>query len=583
MTRKLTTALVCLSAVLTLIIMAGCGKDQGHVVAKVGDRKITAEDIDRFLQRMGARFTSADQELSFKRELLDSMINQNLLIIGAYEHNLDNHEEVLRAIEGEKIKFLLDALIDKEIVSKSIPSEAEIKDWYVKMGEELKVSHIVVDSLKTAEEVLAKLKSGTPFGELAVRYSQDQSVKRNQGDLGWISWGMMVDEFQDAAFRMKPGEVSAPVKTDFGYHIIKMIDRRKVEHRPSYAESKDYIRNLIMDRRQQKLALEYQAMLKKKYPITIEKPTCEFVLNKLELMYPETINGHPRWRNNIDPSVLDLAEKDLVLGKYTGGQLTIGQYLDNLRRVPPDKRPDFDKYDSLSEIVFQMSLMDIMGVEAEKEGIENTQKYKDNLRRFKEMAMADVMRNDTIPYSVEVDEGEVQEYYDSHPDEFTTPLRFDVYEIQTSDSGQAATWARTIKTENEFKRIAARETTRPGKKQMSGKLGVITEQDYPELYAAASAADGHIAGPVTVAKKYSVLWVSNRIPPVKQTLGDVKRQIVDKLTKQKGDSLYAEWIAQMKKRIPIEVYDDVLAQTVDTTKYIGADSTTTATASSDQR
>lgn len=575
MTRKLITALVCFSAMLALTFMAGCGKDKGHVVAKVGDRTITAEEIDRFLNRMGARFTSADQELSFKRELLDSMINQNLLIIGAYEHNLDKHEEVLRAIEGEKIKFLLDALIDKEIVSKSIPSEAEIKDWYAKMGEEVKVSHIVVDSLSTAEEVLAKLKSGTPFGELAVKYSQDPSVKRNQGDLGWISWGMMVDEFQDAAFRLQPGEVSAPVKTDFGYHVIKLIDRRKVEHRPGYAESKDNIRNLIMDRRQQKLAIAYQAMLREKYPITIEKPTCEFVLNKLELMYPETINGRPRWRNNIDPSVLDLAEKDLVLGKYTGGQLTIGQYLDNLRRVPPDKRPDFDKYDSLADIVFQMSLMDIMGVEAKEEGIENTEKYKDNLRRFREMAMADVMRNDTIPYNVQVDEGEVQEYYDSHPDEFTTPTQFDVFEIQTGDSTKAATWSRTIKTESEFKRIAAQETTRPGKKQVSGKLGIINEQEYPELYQAASAANGQIAGPVVVNKKYSVLWISRRIPPVKQTLGDVKKQIVDKLTRQKGDSLYARWIDDMKKRIPIEVYDDVLSQSVDTTKYIGTDTTAT--------
>jgi peptidyl-prolyl cis-trans isomerase C len=579
MTRKWTTALVCISAALALVFAAGCGKNQGHVVAKVGDRKITAEEIDRFLSHAGARFASADQELSFKRQLLDSMINQNLLIIGAYEHNLDNHEEVLRAIEGEKIKFLLDALIDKEIVSKSMPSEAEIKDWYVRMGEEIKVSHIVVDSLATAEEVLAKLKDGAPFGELAVKYSQDQSVKRNQGDLGWVSWGMMVDEFQNAAFRLKPGEVSAPVKTDFGYHIIKLIDRRKVEHRPSYAESKDYIRNLIMDRRQQKLAREYQEMLKEKYPISIEKPTCEFVLNKLEMMYPETINGHPRWRNNIDPSVLDLAEKDLVLGKYTGGQLTIGQYLDNLRRIPPDKRPDFDKYDSLAEIVFQMSLMDIMAVEAKEKGIENSPRYKDNIRRFKEMAMADVMRNDTIPYDVEVDEGEVEEYYDSHPEEFTTPTQFDVYEIQTADSGKAASWSRTTKTEREFKKIAASETIRPGKKQVSGKLGIITENEFPELYKAAADANGVIAGPVKVNTKYSVLWISRRIPPVHRALGDVKKQIVDKLTKQKGDALYSKWIDEMKKRVPIEVYDDVLSQSVDTSKYISTDTTATTASS----
>ena len=212
MIRKALLFASCLILIALPAMLTGCSKEGGHAIAKVGDRTITVEELDRYINRMGARFNSADQELEFRRELLDSMINHNLLVIGAYEHNLDRHEEVLRAIEAEKVKFLLDALIEEEIVSKATPSEAEIKDWYVRMGEEIEASHIVVDSLATAEEVLQKLKDGQPFGELALEYSRDPSAKRNQGDLGYISWGMMVDNFQEAAYKMQPGEVSVSSK-----------------------------------------------------------------------------------------------------------------------------------------------------------------------------------------------------------------------------------------------------------------------------------------------------------------------------------------------------------------------------------
>jgi len=576
MSRKQITVLMSLLAAALMIVVTGCSKQEGTVAARVGDRSIMLEEIEDFFSRRGYRFASAEQELQAKRDLLDSLINQNLLIIGAFEHNLENQDEVLKVVEGERIKFLLEVLFDEKILSKAIPSESEIKDWYVRMGEEIKASHILVDSQAVAQEIIGKLKDGAVFEELAVEYSKDPGVKRNQGDLGWFTWGTMVDEFQNAAFQMQPGEVSAPVKTEYGYHIIKLVDRRELEHRPSYAESKDQIRNLITERRKRTLMQDYVESVKKKYPITVEEATCQFVLNKLEFLYPPMIGNQPRWRNNIDPAQLDLAEKALVLGSYNGGQLTLGDYLSNLRRVPPDKRPDFDKYDSLSEIVFQMSLMDILQVEAKAEGLENNKKYKNKITRFKELAMADVMRNDSIPYAVELNEGEVQEYYDTHPEEFTTPTQFRLLEIQTADQAEAKTYASTIKTEEAFKKKAGEVTLRPGKKKVNGDLGLIRREHYPELFDLAEGLKrGRIAGPVKAAEKYSVIWVQEKIPPVLQDFSLVKTRIIDRLTKEKGDALFRQWIDDMKKRLTIEVYNDVLVKSIDEEKYIQPDTTAT--------
>ncbi len=565
--------LVLMTAVM-MVFTAGCSKQDSPVVAKVGDRSITLNQIDGFFIRQGFRFVSAEMELEAKKALVDSLVNQNLLIIGAFEHNLDNQDEVLKVVEGEKVKFLLEVLFDEKILSKAVPSEAELKDWYVRMGEELKASHIITDTEEKAQDILQKLKEGAVFEELAVEFSIDPSAKRNQGDLGWFTWGTMVDNFQKAAFQMQPGEISAPVKTEHGYHIIKVTDRRDIEHRPSYAEYKDVIRTMITERRKQTLMREYAEELKKQYPITVKKETCQFVLNKLEFLYPDTISGRPRWRNNVDPAQLDIAEKALALGQYEGGQLTLGQYLSNLRRVPPDKRPDFDKYDSLSEVIFQMSFMDILQIEAISLGMENNDRYKEKMTRFKELAMADVMRNDSIPYNVELDEGEVQEYYDTHIEEFTTPLKFHLFEIQVADESEAKTYARTIKSETEFKRISGNATLRPGKKTTGGDLGLVQREQYPELFdLAANLKQGRIAGPIELARKYSVIWVKQKVEPVQQDFNLVKSKIIDQLTRQKGDAMYSQWIDEMKKRISIEVYDDVIANSIDEEKYVQPDTT----------
>lgn len=568
--------LFCVLLLLALVGIIGCSKKTGSVVAKVGDRVITADDVNSFFEKAGARFVSADQELKTKRDYLDSLINEDLLIIGAYEHNLQNQEEVGRVVEGEKNKFLLNVLFEEKILSKATPSEAEIKDWYAKGDEQIKVSHILVATEEKALEVLGKLKSGGNFEELAIQYSSDPAVRRNQGDLGWLDWGYMPDNFQDAAFKMKAGEISAPVKTEYGYHIIKVADRRKTETRPGYAEAKSTIRNMIIERRKQSLMRQYFNDLHENYPIKIEKPTCDFVLKKLQFLYPDSFGGHARPKNDIDQTQLDKDEQNLVLGSYKGGQLTLGQYLTNLRRVAPDKRPNFDLYDSLSEIVFQMSFMDILTLEAKDAGLEKSKAYLDQLSKFKELAMADVMRTDSIPAGAQIGESELQAYYDAHADEFTQPLRYHLLEIQAKDEATALDYKKTIHSEEQFKKIAGEKTERPGGRQASGDLGILGPTQFPELYEAAKGLNvGQMTGPINSAGKYSIIWVKERVDPTKEPFENVRARIVDKLTKDKGDSLYRQWIADMKKRINIEIYDDVLAASIDKSAYTTPDTTKT--------
>lgn len=90
----------------------------------------------------------------------------------------------------------------------------------------VKASHILVSSLEEANKVISELKNGKEFGELARKYSICPSGKQG-GDLGFFSKGQMVKEFEDATFSLEVGGVSGPVKTQFGYHIIKVTEKKQ--------------------------------------------------------------------------------------------------------------------------------------------------------------------------------------------------------------------------------------------------------------------------------------------------------------------------------------------------------------------
>ncbi|MBD3403087.1 hypothetical protein GF420_09340 [candidate division GN15 bacterium] len=564
-------------AVGLLCLGMGCGSDEGEeVIAEVNGYEITQKEFGDYIQSLRYPWTSAQEEYETKRAYLDSLIIQRLMIQEAYEKGIDELSELTRLVMANKDRFLLDALYKKHVTDKVDVTETDVREFYNKLEHRIRASHILVSDPDTAEMLVDRILAGENFGTLAYEYSQDPQAKRNRGDLGYFTWGVMVDEFQEAAFNMEVGEVSPPVKSQLGYHIIKVTGKDKNPDWGNFEAQKEELEARLIQQEQNEITWTYYDSLRNRYPVTIDTATLDYLEHKRTNLYPpQVLATLPS--NDFDIEQLDRSERELVLATWDGGQMTLYEYLVQARdRVHPQLRPEFTDYDSIATTVFQLKSQDILVQEAVAEGLENNPEFQRKLRFFKELNMAEIFKMDSLPQPGEPSENAMRMYYDKHPEEFTDPAKVHVFEILVSDEMKANKLAGEINSLEEFKEYAAKHTERPGKRGTYGNLDYIERRWFPDLFDAAwNTPVGEMAGPVPVGRKYSIYWVMDKVQPALKDYIGMKATIKNKLMQRQRQASLEKWVAQAKEEASIEVYEEQLWDMVNTDAYASVDTAAT--------
>ena len=139
---------------------------------------------------------------------------------------------------------LIERQLKDKITDKMIDDEYKKMVAELKGQEEVKTSHILVDTEEKAKEIKKKLNKGSSFADLVKEFSKDEGSKANGGEIGYVTKGQLVPEYEEKAFAMKKNEISEPVKSQFGWHIIKMLDKRAVQV-PTKEQAEPSIKNKL--------------------------------------------------------------------------------------------------------------------------------------------------------------------------------------------------------------------------------------------------------------------------------------------------------------------------------------------------
>ncbi len=277
--------------------------------ATVDGSPIYMSEVQSQLDRISSQHKTAEQKKAFEQQkkqitaqILDLLIDEKVYVIQADEMNIkvtdqEVETEVNRTIkrfpsQAEFDKALKDAgmtmddlrkftktrlitdKVNKKVVGTVTVTDAEAKDYYdknptqFKDPEKVKVSHILVKTEEEAKTIQSQIADGGNFADIAKEKSTDPASKANGGDLGYVQKGVMVPEFETAAFAMNPGDPAQVVKTQFGWHVIVVTDRTPEKQR-TYEESKASIEQMLKSQKESTKIKAWLDGVKKK--MTIKK------------------------------------------------------------------------------------------------------------------------------------------------------------------------------------------------------------------------------------------------------------------------------------------------------------------------
>lgn len=229
-------------------------ENNNKLLAEVNGKKIYRNDVISFMQNIeeGQRFQNEEGI----KVLTDEMVNQEIVLADAYKNKLDEEEEFKNELSLVKDNMLKNYAMHKIFESVN-PTDDELKKYYEENKEVITpnktytASHILVDDETKAEDIYKEIEDGLDFKEAAKKYSKDPSAASG-GSLGTFPKGVMVKEFQDGLDSLEIGEISKPVKSQFGYHLIKLEDINDAEAKP-FEEVKDQVyQTYLMVKRQEK-------------------------------------------------------------------------------------------------------------------------------------------------------------------------------------------------------------------------------------------------------------------------------------------------------------------------------------------
>ena len=254
-----------------------------QVLARIGDRTITLSDFE---QQTRSLKRSQKMDIQEKDRILNIMVETSLFAMEAKAKGLDRDADVRKVIEQTLDRILANVYFRKVVIKEMTVTNKEIEKYYktnlkaFEQPEMVRANHIllrvgprdsaekIIKTEKLAKNIKKKLDAGEDFIALVKKYSQDTGTRKKGGDLGFFTRTGKVAQISDVAFSLKPGEVSDPVRTSVGYHIIR-VEEKKPKHAQPFDKVRGKIRTGLLQEKRVELAKEARNRLEKKYKVII--------------------------------------------------------------------------------------------------------------------------------------------------------------------------------------------------------------------------------------------------------------------------------------------------------------------------
>ena len=540
------------------------------MVAQIGEVGISVRDFRVSYELSPPTHQAAGRKGVTERKAshLSGMIETRLLAFAGRAAGFAQAADVQRLLLWYEKQAILRELYLQEIRDQINVNEDEARTAFAFLNEKALVRQFLVKSQPEAAKLYQRFRQGESFEQIALDVAGSQSEFKRLLTASEFTWGELDENLETAIFGLNRDELSAPIKTRAGYHLVQLLNRKKnvflTEY--GYRERQHYVETIIRRRKEARLAREYaRRMMSSLRPRAVSHVLLEFTerakkavrVANSETYLPAYLQVH-----QLNSHLQDMLEQDLVL--YNSGTWTVGHVLDLVGQMPPNQRPDLTDARALPLSLSQMVRDEFLVDDGYKQNLHERATVKDEVTRIEDQIMASRMRAALLD-TVNVSQADVRDYYERNIEHYKIPEMVRVREIMVRDKVLADSLYRAIKIGSDISGLAKDFSVRKWAVERGGDLGYFTRDAFGEIGKQAIQMEvGGLSPPVPVKVDgytvgYSVFSVTARKSEFTPALSSLHEKVARSALAEKKNRVLQSFLSGVRTNYPVSVDESVLA------------------------
>lgn len=549
-----------------IIFIGGCAKQKPEemdlrIVAKAGDVEFTMYLLDTYMIRMN--YADPDDELYKKTDFLEQQLDKLILADDGIKRGLLDSVEV----DSSQVSRILYEMVYKRRIADNLNfKDKDVKKFWEKYGGEVHLAQIMVLDIDLADSLADVLdREPEKFAELAEEFSQDDVTKANGGDLGWRRVNHIPDELREPVFSLKQDEISQPVYSSFGIHLIKMIERRKHTEQDFKIETSNY-RQAYSAFLRDKLEQEFFKSIKDDMNYRIFWEPIQVIIDKALKNREEKYTPQTPLSNCISANDLTVDEKESIVASIDGFDYRGEMFLNELKRNTRREGINFDKKQVTEKLLSRLMLYRMMSEYGRKIGLMNMPEYAHQYEHTKVGLVFSKMQSEYLLDTVFVTDEEVRERYEKSKRNYEEPEQIKCSEIFVETEEEAQAILDQLRKGVSFSQLV-KKTVRPGFAETGGNLGFCSERRFRPVYEAARGKKvGQYAGPINWDGKWAVIRINEKRPKHIKPLSEVENEIRTMTLGSKKYTVFHDYVDSLKKNIEYFIDEDLIKDNLITGK-----------------
>ncbi len=552
--------MILLFVLISVLFATGCTKREELVIAKVEKKEITIADFEKAAELLDNKFLPETDDLEGRKKLLDHIINKEVMALKARDAGYETEEWFQNLWQRYRGPFLVAALMDQLVRKKVVVTEEEIDYYFEKMQYEYTLSQIIVTGEDEAWELRERISGGEDFGEMAKKYSLHMSAESG-GFVGSNTVGSILWWVEEALFDMKDGDVSPPLRTSYGWALLKVHRIRKVEP----GKNRDYAAKRIRGVKEKKGIENLKAKIEKDIGLTWYTDAITIAYDALpEDIKIEDIMSYKVTRKNAPKLDLPDQYRDMIICTFADESYTLSDFAEHYELLGLPDRPNRGRGKeniilTMHKKVFDTVLPDYA---EQKAKILEIPEVLESYEMRKEQFIVQRLYQDQIYGEVDVSTVEIKAYYDENKDDIIVPEQRDYSIILVSKEETAKEIKKRADSGYDFAELAKAYSLDPTVKENLGRTGMTYSghfQDYDQIAFSLKKA-GSVSAPFRTPRGWAVVKVEEIKQAKTPSMLDATSTIKKSITAIKAEALLEEKLQVWREGYPIEISEGNLAK-----------------------